>query len=362
MPIEGLSDIVRLPRLGKIHLGVKEVHPKTHNPYPRATDYFVCPKEVQEVFGEKPDKLRIMLPVEEEEVFAPQYYKCYSMTRGLICRGDGKTCSRLVDLDTGALATRDSKRTEWREMTCPGEGCPENQTRQCRRVMCLQFLLPEVPGLGVWQIDTSSFYSIVNINSGIKLVRGSCGRVRMIPLVLSLGPQEVSPEGVKKVVRVLNLTSKARLADILRAAALPTLKVLMPAPAADTEPPGDLFPEEALEEAEPAAMPPEPLAPTSEPAPAPAEELFPQQAPSDGDREKRLLWQEIKGLRASSGASNSQVRLWFKKYYDLEVSPAEADGELPPQKVTLAMLKRLHFNLRQYQPRLDEQSHTGGKP
>ena len=221
--------------------------------------------------------------------------------------------------------------------------------------MNLQFLLPEVPGLGVWQLDTSSFYSIVNVNSGVKLVRSVCGHVRMVPLVLSLVPQEVTPEGgTKKTVRVLKLTSRATLADILRAAALPPARVLMPAP--DTETPEDLFPQEVLEEAEaPGPTAPAPLAP--EPA-TPQGELFPQEAtspqPSDGDREKRLLWQEIKGLRASSGVTNNQVRLWFKKYYELEVSPAEVEGDLPPQKVTPAMLKRLHVTLRQRQPPLGE--------
>lgn len=256
-PINGISDIVRLPRLGKIHLGVKEVSPKTHNPYPRAVDYLVCPEEVQKVFGEKPRELRIMLPVEEDEVFAPQYYKCYSMTRGLICRGDGKTALRLVDLATGALATRDSLGTELREMTCPGQECQEYQAKQCRRVMNLQFLLPEVPGLGVWQIDTSSFYSIVNINSGVKLVRSVCGRVRMVPLVLSLVPQEVSAEGKRKTIHVLRLTSRATLADILKAAPLSSAPVLMPAP--DTEAPEDLFPEAQEETEAPVASPFPPL-------------------------------------------------------------------------------------------------------
>jgi|SRR3990172_9278341 len=273
-PINGLSNIVRLPRLGKIRLGVKEVSAKTHNPYPKAVDYFVCPPEVQGALKqEKPKELSIMLPVEEDEVFAPQYYKAYSMTRGLICRGDGKTAVRLVDLATGALATRDSQETDLREMTCPGEDCQEYQAKQCRRVMNLQFLLPEVPGLGVWQIDTSSFYSIVNVNSGIKLVRSVCGRVRMVPLVLSLGPQEVTADGKKKTVHVLRLTSRATLADILKAAPMPSVRVLMPAP--ETETPEDLFPEETLEhpdaevEVSPAPAPAPAPAPVPPPAPGP---------------------------------------------------------------------------------------------
>ena len=53
MPIKGISEIVRLPRLGKIRLGIKK---KTDAgvSYSSSTDYFVCPDELKKVFGEKP--------------------------------------------------------------------------------------------------------------------------------------------------------------------------------------------------------------------------------------------------------------------------------------------------------------------
>jgi hypothetical protein len=53
MPIKGIPEIVRLPRLGKIRLGIKK---KTDAgvSYPSPTDYFVCPDELKKVFGEKP--------------------------------------------------------------------------------------------------------------------------------------------------------------------------------------------------------------------------------------------------------------------------------------------------------------------
>jgi len=41
MPIKNLSESVRLPRLGKFHLGIR--HPEKG--YPMKTDYFVIPKE-----------------------------------------------------------------------------------------------------------------------------------------------------------------------------------------------------------------------------------------------------------------------------------------------------------------------------
>jgi hypothetical protein len=52
--IKDLSDKRRLPRLGKIRLGIKCKSVSTGNEYPKEVEYFVCPPEVQKVYGEKP--------------------------------------------------------------------------------------------------------------------------------------------------------------------------------------------------------------------------------------------------------------------------------------------------------------------
>jgi len=87
--------------------------------------------------------------------------------------------------------------------------------------MNLRFLLPEIPGLGVWQIDTGSKNSILNINSCAKIIRRAFGRISMIPLKLTLEPTEVNnPEtGKKQTVHVLNLRTDitlSQLADVAR--------------------------------------------------------------------------------------------------------------------------------------------------
>ena len=89
-PIKGISEIVRLPRLGKIRLGIKKEN-DDGNSYPLPTDYFVCPDEVKKVFGEKPKELRVMFPTENSEQWASQYLRCYSASGSLICRGDRET-------------------------------------------------------------------------------------------------------------------------------------------------------------------------------------------------------------------------------------------------------------------------------
>ncbi len=253
MPIEGISNIVRMPRLGKIHLGIKVEKPGKH-PYPQATDYFVVPEEVAAVFGPEPKELEIMFPTEEPGQFAQQWLRAYSMTQGLVCIGDGVTSRRKVDKKTGAMASHETKDWEWREgLSCDPQDCPEYMAKRCRRVMNLQVLIPKVPGLGVWQIDTSSFYGIVNVNSMITLLKG-IGRCSFIPLKLCLGPIQVTPPGqTKKTVHVMHFkedmtwAEMARLIQTAPPQAILSQGVIPPEPEVE-EPPGDLFPPEVLAE------------------------------------------------------------------------------------------------------------------
>ena len=240
-PIKGLTEQRRLPRLGKIRLGIKKKSERTGNEYPSATDYFVCPPEVQEVYGPKPKRLEIIIPVEDDELWASQYYRQYSRTRGLTCKGDGETCRRMIDRATGAVANRDTKNgnVAWEEgLPCEGKVCSYYQQKACQEVMNLQFLLPRVKGLGIWQIDTGSINSIRNINSCAAMIRAVCDRVSWIPLVLSLEPTEVvnPDDGKKKVVHCLNLRHEAGLAELLSTSHKPKAELLIAAPAEDEEP------------------------------------------------------------------------------------------------------------------------------
>jgi len=214
MSIKGLSEVRRLPRLGKIKMGIK--HPEKG--YPMKTDYFVCPPEVQKLYGLKPKELEILLPVEDPEQWCPQYYKKYSRTQGLVCKGDGEKAFCLFDLTTGAMADKETKSVQRREITCPGRNCLEYKSKNCKPVMSLQFLLYRVPGLGVYQVDTSSVNSIININSCADYIRALFGRVSMIPLNLTMEPKAVqNPEsGKQQTVYVLNLRNAMALIEMSR--------------------------------------------------------------------------------------------------------------------------------------------------
>lgn len=222
MPIKNLSNIRRLPRLGKIHLGVKKVSEKSDKEYPSEVDYFVVPPAVEEIFGEKPKELRIMFPVENEEVFFQQWYKRYGYNL-LRCKGDGER-AMTWDEEKGGMKTID----------CP---CDELKTGgNCRRVAILQFMLPEVPGAGVWQISTSSRNSIIDLNSSIVYIRGLCGRIRMIPLVLKREPIDITriengqPKSGRHYTMKIDLGANISVRDLQLAAQVEPEAVMISAP------------------------------------------------------------------------------------------------------------------------------------
>ena len=310
MAIKGVSEVIRLPRLGKIRLGVRRENEEGIS-YPVPTEYFVCPDEVKKVFGDKPKELRIMFPTEDDKQWAGQYLRCYSGTGNLICRGDGETAlARVETSSTGKITSK------LLEMPCNPDRCPCHQQGYCRRVMNLQFILPDCPGFGVYQIDTTSFFSIVNVNSCLELIQGVCGRLSMIPLSLKLADKDVQVEGKTKTVRVLNLTVPCSLVEIQKYARIPPGQALL-LPVPDCEVPDDLFSEEIS-----------------------GWEIAAEQI---NDAEMRLaeLWVRAKSRVWQLDVRDTQISEWFKRNYHLDVRLSDFGLIQPPSQVTLESLE--HF-------------------
>ncbi len=186
--IKDISERRRLPRLGKIKLGVKIASDRSRVEYPRETDYFVVPPEVAKVYGERPRALDVMLPINDPEVVFPQAYKWYGSNRGLKCVGDGEVALRL---DSNAMC----------EVACP---C-ELLDKECQKVGHLMVILPRVNMGGVYQIDVGSYHSIVDVNSGLDYVQALVGRFAMVPLRLVRVPKETHFGGQKQIHYTLQL-------------------------------------------------------------------------------------------------------------------------------------------------------------
>jgi hypothetical protein len=325
MAIKGVSDIRRFPRAGKIHLGIKATNDKGKE-YPRAVDYFVLPDDrpdLVEIFGDKPRELTIMFPTDDLETVAPQYFKRYGSGTGLVCKGDGITAS-MVNTETG----------EFEEIECPGLECDWFEPKkQCRHIMNLQFLIPDFISDGVWQLDTSSFFSIVNFNGSWDFIRTlTGGQIAMIPLLLRVVPKECSPGGKKKIVHVLELKLAERYSlSQLQAitTSTPTPVAALPEPDLTTEP-EHFYPSEVRPEPEHDSLPE-----TNDPI---VDDLGAQMEPDEMDL-------EIEALMKKLGLTQAQQMIYRKKAGSREALLdrliAERDGksnvrELRPEASTAA--------------------------
>lgn len=249
MPIKGISDIRRLPRVGKIHLGIKKTN-SNGKEYPTPTDYFVVKEDdstsaqaaaaFHSVYGDQPKEISIAFASDNPDDFFPQWLSSYRGGEGrheLYCQGDGVTASR-VDGQGGRMT-----------LSCLHKDCPLYMAGKCKDLGKLQFFLPEVPGLGCWQLDTTSYHTMVQLNSSIDMIRAlTGGKIKMMPLTLRLVPKVVSPDGKSKTVFVLELqTEQMRLVDFLKQAPLLTA-AFSPSvePVAQDELPDDLYIEDSL--------------------------------------------------------------------------------------------------------------------
>ena len=211
--IQGLSEIKRLPRLGKIRLGIR-VKKKAkderckHGPedtcmyctYPKETSYFVVPDEVAAVHGKQPTALDILLPVNDMSIVFPQALEYYGMGAGLKCTGDGKRALRMNE---------DTRIMEGRE--CPCEYLTQGK---CTQRGHLSVILFKVSMGGVYQIDTSSFNSIVDINSSTAYIERMIGRYAMVPLTLTRNPIETHHDGKRQTHYTMRIELKGDIAFI----------------------------------------------------------------------------------------------------------------------------------------------------
>lgn len=304
-PIKGLSEVRRMPRIGKLHTGVKKTSEKSGKEYPVQVDYFVFPegyKDVlKKVFGtDKPKALPIRIPSEDEERWANQYYRHYSKTRGLVCKGDGDIATRLVDLDTGEwVLSPEAKNIGMKDWRCQGRDCPDYLNDKCKEVMMLQFIVDaDIPGMGIWQLDTSSVNAILNINSAAEFIRFVYGKVSMIPLTLSLEPTMVKgPDQKQREMPILFLRPRED-SNISMGKLLERAKMLMlpsgqePVENEEVPEPDESYPEFIARDAqapageEPAASKPKVRKPRSTRKEAPVNETA---APAAGPGQQPLM-------------------------------------------------------------------------
>jgi hypothetical protein len=151
--------------------------------------------------------------------------------------------------DTGSV-DKDSGKKKFK---CLGRECiysannDKGVAKECSASATLNVLIHKLPGMGVWQVTTGSFYSIVNINSCIQWIQLHYGRAHMLPLVLERRPQETKYGGKVSTHYMLHINAEGSVQNLINTAQLDPSKVMMQLPGVDTgERPTD--PEDAVVE------------------------------------------------------------------------------------------------------------------
>ena len=267
--IRGLSDRRRLPRHGKVRLGIQVPNKRGNGTHPEAVDYFVTDddengRRLRELLGtDEPRSIPIAFPVDDPAQFARHHLELWG-GGGRKCYGDGEQAVAVVDVEAyerwassgvarAALAPdlwassrvfEDSEDPpQQRRIPCFGAGyedapaCPMYGPSGCGPSMHLQFVIRGFPGLGVWQLDTGSAMSIERVLSFVDLLRAATGgHVAWIPLTLSLEPMKVRG----RTFYILHLDAEQHLEELraLEGSAASSLLALPPASdeeAADSE-------------------------------------------------------------------------------------------------------------------------------
>ncbi len=222
--IKGISEKRRLPRLGKIRLGIK-VPIKGKDPSkcdckgmgcfhctrPYETSYFVVPPEVAKIYGEKPTELDIMAPVNQLDIVFPNAYKFYGSSRGLKCHGN---------LEIAYCMNEQTKEIEERDCPC------ERKDKECKPSSTLQVILYKINFGGIYSITSGSFNSMVDIPSGFDFTQCLLGRFSMVPLKLKRVPTITHHDGKKQTHYPLQIHLETNSPEFINALKEQTTKIL----------------------------------------------------------------------------------------------------------------------------------------
>jgi|GEM_PF-5623831 len=127
---------------------------------------------VHEILGEKPTEFIAVLPSDDPEDFWWLSYRRWKAS-GLVCHGNGET--GIVE-ETG------------KEITCPCKYA-EGEQAECKPSGSLKVIIPNLPSIGVFQIDTRAASSTQNIQYAIDMIGKITGGHYMgIPLRVYIEP------------------------------------------------------------------------------------------------------------------------------------------------------------------------------
>ena len=208
-------------RRGKITTGTK-----SEKGYPKALEYFNIEKfpELQEAYGEKPDRLIIYLPSNNIEDFYRTEYNSYgsNQTKKRTC--DGTCCIHHIS------ETINGKKYEaGEESDCICRDLPDDSKENCNGYMSLKAFIADMNGVVINPIcyffESHSLNTADNIYSEVqKAWRLLNGRLVGIPFLLSV--DMVNGKDAKQkfpIWSMQTLGTVKQIAEMAERAAIPTL-------------------------------------------------------------------------------------------------------------------------------------------
>lgn len=284
MPIVGFVRR-RYVRLGKISLGEKTRNANSGAEYPRDLDHFRVPEEIAAVYGETPRAIPVRVPSPDIDEWFPYALKRYSTDGKLWCTGDGQE----------ARCFQDSG--EWIDVPCEYRECEHYAARKCTEIGRLQFIIPTVNMMGVYEIATGSWNTINNVyseySSAYELIQAAIGPEAAAQAITRLDFQLTREEAVLEFVDpksgkrkqttkwLVHLRPPKVTLDMLnelrqQCSFRPAGYLAAGTPDIEHEPDADEVPGELIEEAEDEdAMP---------------EDLYPNAAPAGPDMGQKAAW------------------------------------------------------------------------
>lgn len=207
--VKGISDRpLSWPRLGKWYLGAK--YRNTDAKRPSNLNYFRAPEEfdVERWCGSaKPEELQIELPSDNPELCLTDQLELWGSQEGLKCYGDGEHAQRMGP-------------EGWNDQVCH---CDMLKPGGCSYKLRLWFLMPKVPGLGVWQLSSASPVTADRLRGDMQMIQTVFGRLTRVPLVLwrqstEFHPMVTGKDGKKRRIKATQPIPRIRVAEMMELA------------------------------------------------------------------------------------------------------------------------------------------------
>ena len=183
MPIKGLEERIRLPRIGKFKLGVKKLHADGSPAGVESTPWFVVPDDLQRVVGAKPTEVRVRFPSTDPRLLFPHDLNRWGAGGLLTLRCDGAVCH-----DIPREGAERWTECQWRDRMKP---CPCGATAEGR----LSFLVLDDQGhaYGPYQVTIRGFQRVADVVGFLSFYIGLLGpRFIFTPFLLRRVPSQMA--------------------------------------------------------------------------------------------------------------------------------------------------------------------------